>query len=248
MTKVLGIIPARLASTRLPNKPLQKINGKSLIELVWINALKCKEINSLVIATDHESIMKEAIKFGARVVMTSPLHNSGTDRCAQVAEYIGDGFDCILNIQGDEPFINPDYFTQLIQSYELNQNFQIGTLIAPFSNTSEVSNMSKVKCVKKINGEALYFSRSVIPFHRDQNVVPPTYYQHLGVYLFHTDTLKAISQLPTSVLEQSEQLEQLRWIENNFKITTITVESPSIGIDTLEDLEQARQFQLRQTT
>lgn len=229
------IVPARYASTRLPGKSLEKINGKPMIQLVYE---ACKRTNSevnVIIATDHHKIKQVAENFGAQVVMTSENHVSGTDRCAEVA--IGLSSDYIINVQGDEPFINEGDLQAMIQFLSENENVEILTLFHRLEK-NEVADPNKVKLVKDVNNRILYFSRSLIPFPRTESAI--TYYKHVGVYAFKRATLLRLKELASSPLEISEGLEQLRWLENGYQIYGLEVEEGSLGIDTPEDLEKAR--------
>jgi len=238
MNSVLGIIPARMASQRLPQKALADIAGKSLLQRVYENALNCTEISDLVIATDHREIVQKAIRFGGRVMITSPLHQSGTERCAEVAEALAGHYELILNIQGDEPFIPIHYFFDLIQLMQDNTQIPIATLIAPIVDDHILRESSTVKVVRAINGKALYFSRASIPFARDGKSIA-SLFQHLGVYIYRPEVLTRMAALPPTPLEQTEKLEQLRWIENGEDIYTLEVPHPTLGIDTPEDLQKA---------
>lgn len=231
---IIGIIPARYASTRFPGKPLALIDGKPMIQWVYEQASKSEALSKVIVATDDDRIAQCVAGFGGTFVMTSPDHQSGTDRCAEVLEKLEDKSDVIINIQGDEPFIQPQQIDLLASCFE-NPNTQIATLIKATEDRSEIESASVVKVTRSIDGFALYFSRSIIPHPRNSH---SDFYKHIGVYAYRTDTLKDISALPQSKLELAEGLEQLRWLENGFRINTAITEYESIAVDTPEDLER----------
>jgi 3-deoxy-manno-octulosonate cytidylyltransferase (CMP-KDO synthetase) len=242
--KFLGIIPARFASTRFPGKPLADLGGKPLIQWVYENARK--EIQNLIVATDHKDIYKAVKDFGGRSLMTSPDHPSGTDRCFEVARVLADAgerYDVILNIQGDEPFVNPQDL-QLLKGLFEDGNIEIATLATPLKDSEDLFDPNIVKMVCDANGTALYFSRQALPYQRnaakDDWISEYGYLKHLGIYAYRYDTLAKISKLEPSSLEKAESLEQLRWLESGFRIRAGIVYQNSIGIDTPEDLELAR--------
>lgn len=242
--KFLGIIPARFASTRFPGKPLADLGGKPLIQWVYENARK--EIQNIIVATDHKEIFKAVKDFGGRPLMTSPDHPSGTDRCYEVASVLagaGEKYDVILNIQGDEPFVNPKDL-QLLKGLFEDGDIEIATLAAPLKSSEDLFNPNIVKMVCDVNGNALYFSRQALPYQRnveqDNWISEYGYLKHLGIYAYRSDTLTKISKLEPSSLEKAESLEQLRWLESGFRIRAGIVRKNSIGIDTPEDLELAR--------
>lgn len=237
---ILGIIPARFASTRLPGKPLVNLAGKTMIRRVYEQALQANLINHLVVATDDERIVNEVESFGGNVVLTSNLHQSGTDRCAEVAQKLP-GYDVVINIQGDEPLINPAQINLLANCFN-NANIQIATLVKKIETLHELHNFGTPKVVLNQQLEAIYFSRQALPHLRD---VPPTdwlsqhtFYKHIGIYGFLTSTLINICKLPASVLEKMEMLEQLRWIENGYKIKVAITDLESISVDSTEDVEK----------
>lgn len=232
----IGIIPARYASTRFPGKPLALIHGKPMIQVVYEHVREAG-LDQVAVATDDERIAECVRGFGGQVVMTSSDHPSGTDRCGEAARLLqlGDE-DIIVNIQGDEPGISAKeigLLTGLFDRPEVN----IATLVKPFDDTTAANNPNKVKVVLAKNQKALYFSRLPIPFIRDSHCLIPTYYQHLGIYAYRYETLKQLILLPPSPLENSEKLEQLRWLENGFDIYTAPCDYEGIGIDTPEDLQ-----------
>ena len=241
--KFIAIIPSRYASSRFPGKPLADMDGKSMIQRVYEQVKK--SIKDVYVATDDERILQAVENFDGKVVMTSVHHRSGTDRCDEAYKKIGQPFDVVLNIQGDEPFINPEQI-DLLKSCFTDNSVEIATLVKPFDKNVELSflqNPSTPKVVLSKNNEAVYFSRSVIPFLRDvkQTNWPSqhTFYKHIGIYGYRTDVLQQITQLQPGVLEQAESLEQLRWIENGYKIKVGVTTHETIGIDTPEDLQNA---------
>ena len=236
--KVLGIIPARYASSRFPGKPLIDLKGKTMIQRVYEGAIKSKLINLLVVATDDSRIQDEVLKFGGNVEMTSEKHNSGTDRCAEVAKKYPE-YDLIVNIQGDEPLVDFRQLDQLIQVFE-KESIQIATLATKKITREELENPNRIKIVIDKNNSALYFSRSVIPNqlnYKDDGLSSYPFLRHIGLYAYRRDTLFLIAKLPVSLLEKIESLEQLRWLYNGFSIhvSETTIETPNI--DTIEDVE-----------
>ena len=236
--KVLGIIPARYSSSRFPGKPLIDLKGKTMIQRVYEGAIKSKLINLLVVATDDSRIQDEVLKFGGNVEMTSEKHNSGTDRCAEVAKKYPE-YDLIVNIQGDEPLVDFRQLDQLIQVFE-KESIQIATLATKKITREELENPNRIKIVIDKNNSALYFSRSVIPNqlnYKDDGLSSYPFLRHIGLYAYRRDTLFLIAKLPVSLLEKIESLEQLRWLYNGFSIhvSETTIETPNI--DTIEDVE-----------
>lgn len=235
--KTIGIIPARYESSRFPGKPLADIHGKPMIQRVYEQCRKAESLDQIIVATDDDRIADAVDKFEGLFSMTSKHHQSGTDRCAEVAGKMDkDEFDVVINIQGDEPFIQPEQIDQVACLFKA-ESAEIGTLIKPFDDPKELDNPNRVKVVTDQLGRALYFSRSVIPHNRNgQQNIP--YYRHLGMYGYRTNILSKIAKLSPSNLELAESLEQLRWLENGFTIHTAktTIETP--GIDTPEDLEK----------
>ena len=241
--KFIGIIPARYASTRFPGKPLAMLGGKTVIQRVYEQASSVLE--EAWVATDDERIFNAVQAFGGRVVMTRNDHKSGTDRIEEAAEKIGTDADVIINIQGDEPFIQPSQIETLKKLFE-NAETQIGTLGKRFESmaAAESPNSPKIVCDK--HGFALYFSRSVIPFVRGQEqsawLEHFPYLKHLGLYAYRREVLKEVTRLPQSPLELAESLEQLRWLENGYRIRVGTTDVETVGIDTPEDLQRAEEF------
>ncbi len=237
--KIIGIIPARYASTRFPGKPLALIGGKTMIERVYTQCIK-SSLDEVIVATDDERIYQHVMSFG-RAVMTSELHPSGTDRCREAVEKAVHPFDYVINIQGDEPFIDPEQINLL--SSMLDGQTEIATLIKRIENVDELLNPNVVKAVRGASGLAIYFSRSPIPHVRGKAerdwLAHHTFYKHIGMYAYRTDVLKKISALQQTSLEKTESLEQLRWLENGYSILTAETEQETMGIDTPEDLEIA---------
>jgi 3-deoxy-manno-octulosonate cytidylyltransferase (CMP-KDO synthetase) len=242
--KYIGIIPARYASTRFPGKPLAMIAGKTMIQRVYEQALKC--LDHVYVATDDQRISHAVKQFGGKYVHTSVHHKSGTDRCAEAIQIIEasekTSFDVVINIQGDEPFIHPFQIQKLISCFA-DPGAEIATLVKPFKNNDELFDPNKVKVVADKNLYAIYFSRAVIPFVRnvakkDEWISNHRFYLHIGIYAYRKNILARITKLPSSELEAAESLEQLRWIENGFKIKLEFTEYTSMGIDTPEDLDR----------
>lgn len=245
--RTLGIIPARYASTRFPGKPLALLGGITVIERVYRQVEGI--LDYTVVATDDDRIYQAVQAFGGNVVMTSTSHRSGTDRCYEALCHLGaDRFDVVVNIQGDEPFIQSSQIRTLCQSFE-DPTVDIATLVKPFLPTDSfaaLQNANSPKVVVNANMEALYFSRSIIPYMRgkEQNEWLPghTYYKHIGLYAYRTQALAHITSLPPSSLEMAESLEQLRWLENGLKIKVGITHTETIGIDTPDDLQCAESF------
>lgn len=235
--KIAGIIPARYASSRFPGKPLVDIGGKTMIRRVYEQALKAKSLTEVIVATDDVRIFNEITDMGGKAVMTSATHNNGTERCAEIAAQLD--VNVVINIQGDEPFIQPEQIDLLAKTFTDNlYNTQIATLIKEHAIDPELQNPARVKVVVNKQWEALYFSRSIIPFIRDNTKVPDCkFYKHIGIYGFRKDILLELVKLPPSSLELAESLEQLRWLENGYKIKCAVTTLESASIDTPEDLK-----------
>lgn len=240
--QTIGIIPARYASTRLPGKPLLDIAGKSMIQRVYEQAAQAKLLSKVIVATDDERIVQEVASFGGLVQMTDQSHASGTDRCAEVAKHFQD-IAAVVNIQGDEPFIDPLQIDLLITRLQ-DKGVQIATLVRKFQTTAALLNPNTAKVVLNERQEAMYFSRSPIPYLRgvstDLWLDKATYYQHIGIYGYKRATLLELTRLPQGELERIESLEQLRWLEHQYPISVAITDKISFGVDTMEDLVQAR--------
>lgn len=236
--KIACIIPSRYASTRLPGKPLRMIAGQTLIHRVYNRAILAKSPDIVVVATDHRDIAEEVESFGGRVVMTAVNHPTGTDRLAEVAEQLTD-YDIIVNVQGDEPFIDPDVIDRLAKMLTEHENLDMVTAAAPLKK-EEYQDASTVKVVVNQKGEALYFSRALIPYPREGFAMPPL--KHIGVYAYRRSFLLTYAKTEQTPLEKTESLEQLRALEMGNKIGVIRIETEDIGIDTEEDLKKANEF------
>jgi 3-deoxy-manno-octulosonate cytidylyltransferase (CMP-KDO synthetase) len=239
---ILGVIPARYASTRFPGKPLVIIDGKSMIQRVYEQSAKCASLEKVVVATDHDAIFNHVRLFGGNVVMTGAHHNSGTERCCEVADKLhqeGENYDHVINIQGDEPYINPEQISQVAACFS-DPGTLLATLIKKIGSPEDLTSPNVVKVVVDKNGNALLFSRAVIPFIRGMEqkewLMAATFFRHIGIYGYETSTLKRIVGLPVSAIEQAESLEQLRWLDNGYKIKTQITEYESIAIDSPADL------------
>lgn len=241
--KFIGIIPARYASSRFPGKPLASLGGKIVIQRVYEQVATILE--HVCVATDDERILNSVTAFGGQAVMTSPHHKSGTDRIAEAVEKIGGDYDVIINIQGDEPFIQSSQIKTLCHCFD-DPDTQIATLGKPFSTIDAVQNVNSPKIVLDNKGYAMYFSRAVIPFIRgvDQTgwLAQYPFLKHIGIYAYRASVLTEITQLPQSSLELAESLEQLRWLQNGYKIKVGLTEVETIGIDTPADLQRAEDF------
>ncbi len=244
--KFAGIIPARYASQRFPGKPLAILGGKTVIQRVYEQVSKV--LDNVYVATDDDRIFKTVEKFGGRAVMTSPNHKSGTDRIEEAVEKIGGDFDVVINIQGDEPFIQESQIKELCACFN-DENTQIATLGKPFTTDQDMEaleNPNSPKIVVDNNSYAMYFSRSVIPFlrnvPRDQWLGNFPYLKHIGLYAYRRNVLHEVTQLSQSSLELAESLEQLRWLQNGYKIKVGLTNVETVGIDTPADLHRAEKF------
>ena len=242
----IGIIPARYASTRFPGKPLARIGQMTMIERVWRQVRRV--LDDVWVATDDSRIYDAVKEFGGNVVMTSTEHRSGTDRCREAYEKVGRGYDIVVNIQGDEPFIRRSQLEAVKACFE-DASTQIATLVKPFScedGPEALENPNSPKVVVDASMKALYFSRSVIPYlrnvERSEWLSHHTYYKHIGLYAYRAEVLQEITALPQSPLELAESLEQLRWLENGYSIKVGLTDVETIGIDTPQDLERAERF------
>lgn len=240
--KFVGIIPARYASTRFPGKPLADILGQPMIQRVYERASQV--LDTVVVATDDQCIYDAVVQFGGRVVMTSENHKTGTDRCYEALTKLPETYDVVINIQGDEPFIAIDQIEALKNCFVSDQ-IQLATLVKPFdANTSidELENPNTPKVILSQTGEAICFSRSVIPYLRgvekSQWAAAHTYYKHIGIYAYRTDILAQITKMTQTPIEKAESLEQLRWLENGLHIHVAITHSDNHSIDTPEDLQR----------
>lgn len=242
--KILGVIPARFASTRFPGKPLADLAGKTIIERVYSQCLRARSLAHVVVATDHPAIFSVIQNNGGAVCLTSENHPSGTDRCFEALQLQPDKYDYVMNIQGDEPFIEPEQIDRLAGS--LDGGVQLATLIKPIDNAGALASPHTVKVVVNRAGEALYFSRAAVPYLRevpaDRWVTEHCFYKHIGLYAYRADVLADLTALPLSALEKAESLEQLRWLENGYRIKTTVTMQETMGIDTPDDLEKARAY------
>ncbi len=238
---IIGLIPARYASTRFPGKPLTDIAGKTMIQRVYEQAKKCRVLTEVIVATDDHRIEEAVKSFGGVVCMTLPSHPSGTDRCAEVVEKLNLKCKAVVNIQGDEPFIEPMQIEQVCSCFE-DERTQLATLIRKITDTEILFNPNTPKVVVNNDGFAVYFSRQTLPYIRGKAesewLQQHTFYQHIGIYGYRTDVLKKITKLPSSSLEKAESLEQLRWIENGYKIKTATTTFDSLAVDSPADVER----------
>jgi 3-deoxy-manno-octulosonate cytidylyltransferase (CMP-KDO synthetase) len=236
-----AIIPARWASTRFPGKSLFPILGKPLIQHVWEHCLKAKRLSQIIIATDDMRIAEAAFDFGAEVSLTSPKHPSGTDRIAEVAARLR-GFGHIINVQGDEPALDPRLIDRLVQALQLDPKLKMVTAASPFEIASDALNPNNVKVVTALDGKALYFSRSLIPFDRDNSQLSTPNSQplwHIGVYGYRRDFLMQFVRWRPTPLERTEKLEQLRALEHGATIHVVRTRHHSLGVDTPEDVPRA---------
>lgn len=242
---IVAIIPARYASTRFPGKPLIDIGGKTMIQRVVEQVRKCMVLSDVLVATDDERIFQHVESIGAACIMTSPNHVSGTDRCLEALQLSGLQADAVINVQGDEPFVDPLQIAQLAGSI-VRPHIQIATLAKKINDAALLTDPSKVKVVMNAQGRALYFSRAAIPFNKsvaqEHWTEHHTYYKHIGLYAFKTEVLQSISKLPPSPLELIESLEQLRWLESGYHIDVSITEIETPAIDTPEDLNGIANF------
>ena len=244
--KFIGIIPARYASTRFPAKPLAMLGGKPVIQRVYEQVAGV--LDDVCVATDDERIEKAVEAFGGKVVMTSVNHKSGTDRCYEAYCKVGQGYDVVVNIQGDEPFIQRSQLEAVKACFD-DEATQIATLVKPFrpeDGFDALENVNSPKVVVNRQMQALYFSRSIIPFQRSRDrkewLANHVYYKHIGLYAYRASVLKEITALPQSPLELAESLEQLRWLENGYTVKVGISDVETIGSDTPQDLERAEAF------
>ncbi len=243
--KIIGVIPARYASTRFPGKPLTDIAGKSMIQCVYEQAKKSRSLVDVVVATDDARIEEHVKAFGGNVVMTSESHQSGTDRCFEAVQKYSSDAEVVINIQGDEPLIYPEQIDLVASCFD-SDNVQIATLVKKINDQEELFNVNIPKVVVNKFKEAIYFSRQTIPHIRGKEqsewLNTHTFYKHIGIYAYRRSVLEEITNLKQSSLELAESLEQLRWIENGYKIKVEVTDFESIAIDTPEDLKKLTKF------
>lgn len=239
--KVLCIIPARYASTRLPGKPLRDIAGKPMIVRVYERAVRAKLVQDVVVATDDERIRAAVEEHGGRAVMTRVDHATGTDRLAEVAEKMTD-YDLIINVQGDEPLIDPTVIDTLVEPFLADETLPMATAKTLLTDEEEMANPNNVKVITDCSGNALYFSRARIPYVRNEGA---KVYKHIGIYAYRRDFLLAYARMTQTPLELSESLEQLRALENGHTIRVIETDAVFIGVDTEEDLAAVNEEYIR---
>ena len=240
--KILCVIPARYASTRLPGKPLKDVAGKPMICRVYDRASQAKTLSGVVVATDDERILRAVEDHGGRAMMTAKDHPTGTDRLAEVAEAYPD-VDLIINVQGDEPLIEPSLVDELGRAFDGDAELQMATVMTPMEDEAEQKNPNNVKVVTDKNGCALYFSRSLLPYPRNDAGTPV--YKHIGIYAYRRDFLLAYAKMAPTPLERTESLEQLRALENGYKIKCIRTNARFVGVDTPEDLAKVNEIYRR---
>jgi 3-deoxy-manno-octulosonate cytidylyltransferase (CMP-KDO synthetase) len=238
-TRILGVIPARFASSRFPGKALASIAGKPMIQHVFERAKRSRYLSDLLIATDDDRIVSAARSFGAPVKLTRSDHASGTDRCAEIAS--ADPADFVVNIQGDEPLIDPEAIDAAVLSLLGEPDVSMGTLMKRIEDRNEIANPNVVKVVADLRGRAIYFSRLPLPYVREGSP-DPVRFKHIGLYVYRRDLLLSYSDLPVGPLEQAERLEQLRALENGHSIRVVETEYDSLGVDTPEDLKRVSQL------
>lgn len=247
---ILAIIPARYASTRFPGKPLAILGGESIISRVYHRVCRCSVIDDVIVATDDDDICDHVESFAEEgaVMLTSDEHRSGTDRCGEVLQRLGNqGYSCdiVLNVQGDEPFVEPSQLKTLVACFD-DPAVQIATLAAPIADTDELLSPDNVKVVRAADGRALYFSRQPLPYRRGVDTKhwldKGQYLKHVGIYAFRSEVLPELCRLDVSPLEDAEKLEQLRWLEAGYTIHVALTDHANIGIDTPDDLAAAENY------
>jgi len=264
MLRALGVIPARYASTRFPGKPLAPLGHGTVLSAVWSAAAASRRLSRVIVATEDERIAAACATLGAESMLTSPDHASGTDRAAEVARRAGETFDVVVNVQGDEPFVTPTALDRLVEALEGSPDLPVATLAEPVSSIDEIFDPGTVKVVIADGGDALYFSRAPIPFHRgaakhlqadfraalaERKGGLAGYLKHQGIYAYRRETLLRLTTLPPSALEQDEGLEQLRALQAGIRIRVLPSDFRSIAVDTPADLERAsRHLTSRQET
>jgi 3-deoxy-manno-octulosonate cytidylyltransferase (CMP-KDO synthetase) len=240
----IAVIPARYSATRLPGKPLVSLAGKPMIQRVWERASQAAQLSRVVVATDDERILQAAAAFGAEAVMTRPEHRSGTERVAEVAAAIPTSDEEVfVNVQGDEPLIEPEAIDTLVGAIESEEGVSVATLMVPIATPADIMDPNIVKVVLDFDGDALYFSRAPIPWVRDRGApVHAQHWKHLGLYAFRRAALLDFPTLPVGDLERIEQLEQLRWMENGYKIRVAETRHNSISVDVPEDVARVEEL------
>lgn len=240
--KILAVIPARYASTRFPGKPLISIAGKPMIERVWERARRASLVSQVIVATDDERIVKAVKSFGGEAVLTRADHRSGTERVAEVAVAHPDA-EIVVNVQGDMPLIEPAAIDAGIEAVRSDEDVRLGTLAVPITNPAEIMDPNVVKAVLDFDGNALYFSRAPIPWVRDRGgPVHAKHLKHVGLYVFRREALLEFATFPQGDVERIEQLEQLRWLENGYRIRVAETEYKSVEVDTPEDVKRVEQL------
>jgi len=240
--KILGVIPARYSSTRFPGKPLADIGGKPMIQCVYERAKKCKLLADVVVATDDKRIEAAVRQFKGKVVMTSPKHECGTERCYETLQKSGiKKFEAVINIQGDEPFIQPEQIKKVAKCFQ-NKTVEIATLVKKLEDLHDLTNHNTIKVIISKKKQAIYFSRTAIPYYRGEDysewLKVHTFYKHIGIYGYRADVLAQIVKLKRSPLEIAESLEQLRWLENGYTITVDFTDQDSHSVDSPEDVKK----------
>ncbi len=237
---ILCVIPSRIGSTRTPRKPLLPIQGKPMVQWVYENASRCEHISKVIVATDSEEIAAVIHAIGGNVMMTDPNIQTGSDRVAYVAQHFPE-MDVIINLQGDEPFVKPKMLEQLVKPYLVGEFPEMTTLATPFNKEVDYHNPGIVKVITDLNGNAIYFSRSPIPYFREDVQAPV--HHHIGLYAFRRDFLLSYTQLPQTPLEKTELLEQLRALEHGYKIRVCLTEHQTLEVNTPEEYAQAQEFE-----
>jgi 3-deoxy-manno-octulosonate cytidylyltransferase (CMP-KDO synthetase) len=239
---ILAVIPARYASTRLPGKPLVPLAGKPMIEHVWARVRRASSLSGVVVATDDQRIGDAVKAFGGEAVLTRPDHRSGTERVAEVA-FLHKDAEILVNVQGDEPLIEPAAIDQAVRALSDDPEVQVATLAVPVAKPADIMDPNVVKVVLDFDGNALYFSRAPIPWVRDRSgPVHARHLKHLGLYVYRRDALLDFPTFPQGDLERVEQLEQLRWLENGYRIRVAETEHDSVGVDMPEDVARVEQI------
>lgn len=242
--RILGVIPARYGSSRFPGKPLIDLKGKTMIQRVYEGAKQSTMLTDLVVATDDERIFEEVARFGGKVVMTAAHHQTGTDRCAEVIETLAENYDVVINIQGDEPLVNPLQLDSLLAAFH-DQSVDIATLASRSIEEADLINPNRIKLVVNHQQRALYFSRSAIPNFANAKGKPLEVYpylRHIGLYAYRSSVLREISRLNPTQLEQAESLEQLRWLYYGYSINVVETDIETPNIDVPEDVAKVLAF------